>query len=162
MPLDIYCTSYRLNMFRALLCPSSEAHDYNVDYHIGRFVLGLLYVGGQVQLGWSGVWVAGYSMNIIYIYIYIYICIYISHTHTHTHIHTRCAFVGVDNNLYKMHGTYTKIDNTKFYTHRIPELNPHFSSAHHKAQKKIPYLSAVNSINSQFYRLVSGIFFSQI
>ena len=23
-------------MFRALLCPSSGAHDYNVDYHIGR------------------------------------------------------------------------------------------------------------------------------
>ena len=26
-------------MFRALLCPSSGARDYNVDYHIGRFVL---------------------------------------------------------------------------------------------------------------------------
>jgi hypothetical protein len=36
------CTSYRLNIFRALLCPSSGARDYNVDYHIGRFVLGLL------------------------------------------------------------------------------------------------------------------------
>jgi len=34
-----YCTSYRLNMFRAILCPSSGAHDYNVDYHIGRFFL---------------------------------------------------------------------------------------------------------------------------
>jgi len=40
--LLFYCTSYRLNMFRALLCPSSGALDYNVDYHIGRFVLGLL------------------------------------------------------------------------------------------------------------------------
>jgi len=29
-------------MFRALLGPSSGAHDYNFDYHIGRFVLGLL------------------------------------------------------------------------------------------------------------------------
>jgi len=38
-------------MFRALLCPSSEAHDYDVDYHIGLIVLGLLYVGGEVQLG---------------------------------------------------------------------------------------------------------------
>ena len=28
--------------FRALLCPSSGVRDYNVDYHIGRFVLGLL------------------------------------------------------------------------------------------------------------------------
>ena len=33
-------------MFQALLCPSSGARDYGVDYHIGRFVLGLLYVGG--------------------------------------------------------------------------------------------------------------------
>jgi len=33
-------------MFRALLSPSTGAHDYDVDYHIGRFLLGLLYVGG--------------------------------------------------------------------------------------------------------------------
>jgi len=33
-------------MFRALLCPSSGARDCDVDYHIGRFLLGLLYVGG--------------------------------------------------------------------------------------------------------------------
>ena len=44
--LLFYCTSYRLNMFRALLCLSSGARDYDVDYHIGRFVLGLMYVGG--------------------------------------------------------------------------------------------------------------------
>jgi len=44
--LLFYCTSYTLNMFRALLCPSSGARDCDVDYHIGRFVLGLLYVGG--------------------------------------------------------------------------------------------------------------------
>jgi len=44
--LLFYCTSYRLNMFWTLLCSSSGARDYNVDYHIGRFVLGLLYVGG--------------------------------------------------------------------------------------------------------------------
>ena len=37
-----YCTSYRFNMFWALLCPSSGSSDYDVDYHIGRFVLGLL------------------------------------------------------------------------------------------------------------------------
>ena len=37
-----YCTSYRLNMFPALLRPSSGARDYDVDYHIGRFGLGLL------------------------------------------------------------------------------------------------------------------------
>ena len=27
-------------MFRELLCPSSGARDYDVDYHIGRYVLG--------------------------------------------------------------------------------------------------------------------------
>jgi len=37
--LLFYCTSYRLNMFRALLCPSSGARDYDVDYHIVRFIL---------------------------------------------------------------------------------------------------------------------------
>jgi len=40
--LIFYFTSYRLNMFRTLLCPSSGARDYDVDYHIGRIVLGLL------------------------------------------------------------------------------------------------------------------------
>jgi len=46
-------------MFRALLCPSSGARDYYVVYHIGRVVIGLLYVGGEVQLGWSSVRAAG-------------------------------------------------------------------------------------------------------
>jgi len=32
----------RLNMFLALLCPSSGAHDDSVGYHIGRLVLELL------------------------------------------------------------------------------------------------------------------------
>jgi len=50
-------------MFRALLCPSSGARDYNVDYHIGRVVLCLLYVGGKMQLGWSGVRIAGLSLQ---------------------------------------------------------------------------------------------------
>jgi len=34
-------------MFRALICPSSEARNYSVDYHTGCIVLGLLYVGGK-------------------------------------------------------------------------------------------------------------------
>jgi len=42
-------------MFQALLCPSSGAHDFDVAYHIGHIVLGLLYVGGYVWLGWSSV-----------------------------------------------------------------------------------------------------------
>jgi len=50
-------------MFRALLRPSSGARDYDVDYHIGLVVLGLLYVGGKVRLGWSSVRVAGSSSN---------------------------------------------------------------------------------------------------
>jgi len=50
-------------MFRALLCPSSGARDYDVDYHIGRFVLGLLQVGSKVQLGWSSVRAAGSSTS---------------------------------------------------------------------------------------------------
>ena len=54
-----YCTSYRLNIFRALLCLSSGVRYYNVDYHIDRFVLGLLCVGGLVRLGWSSVRAAG-------------------------------------------------------------------------------------------------------
>jgi len=29
-------------MIRALLCPTPGARDYDVDYHIGRIVLGLL------------------------------------------------------------------------------------------------------------------------
>jgi len=40
-------------MFRALICPSLGAHDYNVDYHIGCLVLGLLLVGSYVRVGWS-------------------------------------------------------------------------------------------------------------
>jgi len=48
-------------MFRALLCPSSGAHDYSADYHMGRPVLGLLVVGSKVQAGWISVRVAGYN-----------------------------------------------------------------------------------------------------
>jgi len=40
-------------MFQALLCPSSGARDYDVVHHICRVVFGLLYVEGEVQLGWS-------------------------------------------------------------------------------------------------------------
>jgi len=42
-------------MFRALIWPPSGARDYDVVYHIGRFVLRLLYVEGEVRLGWSSV-----------------------------------------------------------------------------------------------------------
>jgi len=49
-------------MFRALLCPSSGAHNYNADYHSGRPVLGLLLIGGLVQAGWISFRDAGYSL----------------------------------------------------------------------------------------------------
>jgi len=52
-------------MFQALLCLSSGARDYDVVYHIGRVGLGLLYVGGVVQLGWSSVRAAGSSTMIM-------------------------------------------------------------------------------------------------
>ena len=52
-------------MFRALVYPSLGARDYAVDYHTGRIVLGLLYVGGKVRLGWSSVRVAGTSTTLI-------------------------------------------------------------------------------------------------
>jgi len=51
-------------MFRALLCPSSGAREYDVVYHIGRVVLSLLYVR-EVQLGWSSVRAAGSSTTLV-------------------------------------------------------------------------------------------------
>jgi len=51
-------------MFQALLSPLSGAHDYDVVYHIGRVVIGLLYVGDEAQLGWSSVRVAGSSLSL--------------------------------------------------------------------------------------------------
>ena len=50
-------------MFRALLCLLSGTHNYNVDYNIGRFVLGLLYVVVLVRLGWNSVRAAGFSQE---------------------------------------------------------------------------------------------------
>ena len=52
-------------MFRALLYSSSGSRDYDVVYHTGRVVLGLLYVGGYVRLGWSSVRVAGSSTRVV-------------------------------------------------------------------------------------------------
>jgi len=50
-------------MFRALLSPSSGARDYDVVYHIGRLILGLLYVGCEVELGKSSVRVECFSLQ---------------------------------------------------------------------------------------------------
>jgi len=48
-------------MFRALLCPSSGARDYDVDYHIGRVVLDL-------RLGWNSVRVAACNPDTTYFF----------------------------------------------------------------------------------------------
>jgi hypothetical protein len=45
--LACYCTYDRLSMFRAPPCPSSGAHDYTTDYHMGRLILSLLMVCGS-------------------------------------------------------------------------------------------------------------------
>jgi len=49
MPLDILLYFLWAQYVSSTLCPSSGARDYNVVYHIGLVVLGLLYVGGEVQ-----------------------------------------------------------------------------------------------------------------
>jgi len=53
-------------MFQAPLCPSSGAHDDSVGYHIGRLVLVLLLVGGEVHTGWMNVQTKGLSGNQCY------------------------------------------------------------------------------------------------
>jgi hypothetical protein len=50
-------------MFQTSLCPSSGAREYDAVYHIGRVVLGLLYVGGELRLGWNSVRVVGSSLQ---------------------------------------------------------------------------------------------------
>jgi len=50
-------------MFRALLCPSSGAHDYSADYQMDRPVLGLLLVGSKVQAGCISFRTAGYTQE---------------------------------------------------------------------------------------------------
>jgi hypothetical protein len=62
--LVFYYISDRLNMFRAPLCPSSRAHDYTADYHMGRLILRLLMVGDLVQAGWLGVRTEGYLASL--------------------------------------------------------------------------------------------------
>jgi hypothetical protein len=58
--LVFYYTYDMLNMFRAPLCPSLGAHYYTVAYHMGCLILGLLMVGGLVQVGWLSVLAEGY------------------------------------------------------------------------------------------------------
>jgi len=49
---QLYATYYFIVLLIGLTCfehyyaHHQELKDYSVDYHIGRFVLGLLYVGG--------------------------------------------------------------------------------------------------------------------
>jgi hypothetical protein len=61
--LVFYYTYDSLNMYRAPLCPSSGAHDYTTDYHIGCLILTLLMVGGLVQAVWVSVRAEGSSLH---------------------------------------------------------------------------------------------------
>ena len=70
-----YFTSDVLNMFRTLIYPSSGACDYSVELPHWSIVLGSICVEVSVWLVWSGIRVAGFSLQHAYtdIYIYIYI-----------------------------------------------------------------------------------------
>ena len=61
--LLFYFTSYVLNMFRTLIYPSSGACDYSVELPHWSIVLGSMCVGVSVWLGWSGIRVAGFSLQ---------------------------------------------------------------------------------------------------
>jgi len=58
-----YFTSYVLNMFRTLIYPSSGACNYSVELPHWSVVLGSMCVGVSVWLGWSGIRVAGFSLQ---------------------------------------------------------------------------------------------------
>jgi len=45
--------------------------------------------------------------EILFIYIYVYVCMYIMYIYIYMYV--CCTFVGLDNKLYKMHGTYIKM-----------------------------------------------------
>ena len=61
--LLFYFTSYVLNMFRTLIYPSSGACDYSLQLPQWSIVLGSMCVGVAVWLGWSGIRVAGWSVQ---------------------------------------------------------------------------------------------------
>jgi len=46
-----------------------------------------------------------YEILFIYIYMYMYVCILC----IYIYMYVCCTFVGLDNKLYKMHGTYIKM-----------------------------------------------------
>ena len=46
----------------------------------------------------------------MYVYVCVCVCVYICvYIYIYIYIYICCAFVGLDNKLYKMHGTYIKI-----------------------------------------------------
>jgi len=59
MSLVIFFTSYVLNVFRKLIYPSLGACDYSVELPHWSIVLGSMFVGVSVWLGWSGIRVEG-------------------------------------------------------------------------------------------------------
>jgi len=56
-------TSYVLNMFLTLICPSSGACDYSVELPHWSYCSGSMCVGVSVWLGWSGILQHGYHSN---------------------------------------------------------------------------------------------------
>jgi len=65
-------------MFWTLIYPSSGAYDYSVELPHWWYVLCLMCVGVSVWLGWSGIRVAGFSLQL-----------QPNHTETPTHIKPR-------------------------------------------------------------------------
>jgi len=57
--IKFYFTSSMLNMFRALIHPSSGACDFPIVSPHWSFVLVSMCVGVSVWLGWGGIRVAG-------------------------------------------------------------------------------------------------------
>jgi len=61
--LLFYFTSYVLHMLRTLIYPSSGAYDYSFDLPHWSCVLCSMCVGVSVWLCWSGIRVAGFSLQ---------------------------------------------------------------------------------------------------
>ena len=63
LAIKFYFTSSMLNMFRTLIHTSSGACDYSVELPHWPIVPGSMCVGVSVWLSWSGIRVAGFSLQ---------------------------------------------------------------------------------------------------
>ena len=62
--IKFYITSSMLNMFRALIHPSSGACDFSIVPPHWLCVLVSMCAGVSVWLGWGGIRVAGFSLHL--------------------------------------------------------------------------------------------------